>query len=154
MVIALCRSKIGMVLRTNAYVSVLHSAVLKATAVEPGIDHRSGEHRRASGIGAAQVSDVDVAAVVQERTIPGSVVAAVDIDHGPVTVRAIVLRSGILSMAQFVCVTDPKVGFGWAEELAGRTGDILAGSGITTVETSVLKSPMYRARRTWNAKVV
>lgn len=51
-------------------------------------------------------------------------------------------------------MTDAKVGFGWAQALAGRTGDALADSGITTVEISVLKSPAFRSKRYFNAQAV
>lgn len=150
----MCRSKIGVVLRTTAYVNVLYTAVWRAATVEPASDDRRGKYRKTPGIGTARIRDVEVGAVSQELSVPGLVTAAVDIDYDPMTVRVILLRSGILSVAQFVSLTDPRVEFGWAAALAGRTGEILGSSGITTVETSVLKSPAYRSKRSFNAHAV
>lgn len=65
--------------------------LFEAASVESGFSHRRVSIETL-GLGTARVSDVDVAYVAQEDVRPGSVLAAMDIDYGPVSVRAIVLR--------------------------------------------------------------
>jgi hypothetical protein len=136
-------SKFGVVLRTTADANVLYPAVWKAATAEPSRTDRRRKHREAPAIGATWVADLDPAAAVQEHQLSRRPEGAVEIHFGAVVVRALVMSAGPMSEARFVCITDPKSGFARAAALADRTGVFLTQAGITTFETSVLKSPGY-----------
>lgn len=136
-------SKFGVVLRTTVYANVLYPAVWKTATAEPSRAGRPMKRGEELAVGASLVADLDLAVAVQEHYLSRPPEGAVEIHFGSVVVRALVVRSGRFSEARFVCITDPKSEFSWAEALADRTGVFLTQAGVTTFKTSVLRSPEY-----------
>lgn len=123
-------SKFGLVLRASAPSSALSGALAKAATVEPPFSQRKFKYRKAPGIGTGDVSRIDPAVVVKEHELSTAPAEAIEVDLGPIVVRAWITDTGNGSEARYICINDPKAGFPWAEALAERTGDFLTEAGI------------------------
>lgn len=116
-------------LRVSAPTSALSSALAKATTIEPPFSQRKFKYRKAPGIGTGDVSRIDPIVVVKEHELSTAPAEAIEVDLGPIVLRAWITNTGSGSEVRVICINDPKAGFPWAEALAERTGDFLTDAG-------------------------
>ena len=133
-------SKFGLVLRANAPASAISDALLKAATVEPSFGQRKLKYRKALGIGTGDVSRIDPAVVADEHDLSAPPLEAIEVDLGPIVLRAWISSVGTGAEARYICINDPQGGFAWAKALTERTGEFLAQAGISDFEIEVLKA--------------
>lgn len=133
-------SKFGLVLRANASPAALFGAIQKAATIEPTFSQRKLKYRKAPGIGLGTLSRVDPNDVAQEHNLEPPPSEAIEVNLGPIILRAwITSLNGNGAEARYICISDPKAGFAWAEALAERTAEFLTEAGFPHFQIEVLK---------------
>lgn len=131
-------SKVGLVLRgKTATGQQLADAVTQAATVEPPLSQRKLKYRKAPGIGAGTIYQIDPANAAREHGLDTTPAVAVDVDLCGAVVRVLLIATNQGAEAMYMCVSLPLEigtpavdGFPWAEALADRTADFLRQNGI------------------------